>query len=911
MAASSCLPRLLHLLLFLSPALARDWLVDDVATPATARPWPAPPIADDTLHRLHDRFAAVELGNSLVSRIFSTSPNWATIDYRSYLDDADTGESMLRAVTPEARIDISCGGGHRERYDIGGLLVANPLQDPFLNRTALLNATSNASAFQYVSHRTQAPSKPYEWTPGNRHSSPDAAWPPAGVVLVASFEAPRSANVSSAVREARFQVDLHYQLYQGLPLLAKTLHVTRGNPRSQCRVVFTEVEVLAVNHPFSPVPMVAYAAQGLTHYYEAPPRLAQFDGSGKLRVEVTQQYSTAVRWVDETAPTTTTTTGGAGYGATATATTTTATATTTTTTTTTTRGPSGSHAARLTAALSSSFSSSLTGSNLGGPADIGATEPLLVVSHNGTRDEASPSTTTVLLLVLDDGPEQGAPMPLFPASQNVGGCTLGPCTLGDGAAALGAFNERQGLARRRMWTTVAPQGTENPVFMHLTDSSSAGLRAAVRQTSEAGFDMIIFSFGSGFDVESRDPEYVARIKADIAYANSMGIQVGGYDLIGWTRNPGGLNASWSCLDPATKKVTGNAFWGKGWSENLTNQVLWFAGETGLQMVETDGPYAGYACHSDDPVGDPGTVDAQFRNQARFFEALQSAGLYINAPDFYFAQGTSREGIGYNENTFSMPRRMQNVIARATIYDNTFVTPPTMAWSFVPLVDYHAGGSAAAFDPMSKHLADYANVLAANFGSGLSACWRGFRLWDDDASRALVLKWVGWFRKYRAILTLGDLIHIRRPDGQQVDGFVHVDRPRAAAAAAAAGGLRAVGVFFNPLDVATTTTVNVPLYYAGKRPGDTVVCSQEGDSREEPLRVVHDDDQDEEQQQKKRPLLLGAAAAGPLLAAGSPPPLLSSSSSSKVVLDARSRAKVTFEVQANSPTWITCSDYSAA
>jgi len=60
----------------------------------------------------------------------------------------------------------------------------------------------------------------------------------------------------------------------------------------------------------------------------------------------------------------------------------------------------------------------------------------------------------------------------------------------------------------------------------------------------------------------------------------------------------------------------------------------------------------------------------------------------------------------------------------------------MAWSFVPLVDYHAGGSAAAFDPMSQHLEDYANVLAQTFGSGLSACWRGFRLWDDDKSEVL-------------------------------------------------------------------------------------------------------------------------------------------------------------------------------
>ena len=62
----------------------------------------------------------------------------------------------------------------------------------------------------------------------------------------------------------------------------------------------------------------------------------------------------------------------------------------------------------------------------------------------------------------------------------------------------------------------------------------------------------------------------------------------------------------------------------------------------------------------------------------------------------------------------------------------------MAWSFVPLVDYHAGGSAAAFDPMSQHLEDYANVLAQTFGSGLSACWRGYQV-NKANFKALLIK----------------------------------------------------------------------------------------------------------------------------------------------------------------------------
>ena len=301
-------------------------------------------------------------------------------------------------------------------------------------------------------------------------------------------------------------------------------------------------------------------------------------------------------------------------------------------------------------------------------ADVGSAEPLLTVNFteyqaHSKGDQAGDVlpvvSAQVYELVLDDGPEQGASVAFYPGSQKRNGCTLGPCQHGDGSPENGAVNERNGLARRRMWRTLAPQSLESPVFLHLTDSSPAALHAAVDQCAEAGFEMIIYSFGSGFQLESRDATYVALVKANIDYAQSKGIEVGAYGLISWTRDPGSYNTSWSCVDPTTGKKTGNAFFGKGWSSYLTDQILWFANATGLSMVETDGPYAGYECVSADPVGDPGTVRAQAANQARMYERLRSAGIFINAPGFCFASGINKEGIGYIENTFSLPRPKQN------------------------------------------------------------------------------------------------------------------------------------------------------------------------------------------------------------------------------------------------------------
>ena len=79
----------------------KDWLVHKIDTPVTIQPW-AGPAADP-------KFQALELTNGLISRVFSTVPSWATLDFRTYLDSSTpgAGASILRAIKPEARVQIS------------------------------------------------------------------------------------------------------------------------------------------------------------------------------------------------------------------------------------------------------------------------------------------------------------------------------------------------------------------------------------------------------------------------------------------------------------------------------------------------------------------------------------------------------------------------------------------------------------------------------------------------------------------------------------------------------------------------------------------------------------------------------------------------------------------------------------
>jgi len=116
-----------------------------------------------------------------------------------------------------------------------------------------------------------------------------------------------------------------------------------------------------------------------------------------------------------------------------------------------------------------------------------------------------------------------------------------------------------------------------------------------------------------------------------------GIEVGGYDLIVWTR---GVQASW--MD----KGGDGACLASGWYDYLLDRVLNFVNYTGLSMVETDGPYPGYACSSTNHSHHAGSSDSvywQLELQSQFYKILREKEIYINQPDDYYYQGGNKAG----------------------------------------------------------------------------------------------------------------------------------------------------------------------------------------------------------------------------------------------------------------------------
>ena len=361
--------------------------------------------------------------------------------------------------------------------------------------------------------------------------------------------------------------------------------------------------------------------------------------------------------------------------------------------------------------------------------------------------------------------------------------------------------ERQGLARRKMFRTVAPWTQENPIFMHLRNSDSESIRRAVDQCAETGFEMIILTFGSGFDMESTDRKYWERIKADFDYAHSKGIRIGGYILFCSTASKGPQYDAKQDVYPPSLCL------GSEFVDGYFKRLFEFMEFVGQDVIETDGPYHGYPCEATNHKYHQGRDDSfrvQWEKMTEFFHGCRQRGIFVNAPDNYFHHGSNKTGMGYREENWSLPREYQVLIGRQNIYDGTWRKLSSMGWMMTPLVEYHGGGPAATLEPLKDHLDAYGAHLVQNFGSGVQSCYRGPRLYDADETRLLVKDTVTWYKKHRAILD-SDIVHVRRPDGRDVDCMLHVNP---------ALKEKGLAMVYNPLSKPAKRTLRLPLYYTG-------------------------------------------------------------------------------------------------
>lgn len=667
----------------------QDWMLKPVATKAA-------------VYRNSD--GDIVLDNGLLYRRFRLQPNLACIGFRNLV----TGEELLRAVSPEARVTLD-----GKTVDVGGLHGQS--ERAYLREEWVRNLKDDPNDLHYVSHTVQ-PLTPFltwrtrAWIP--------AAKPATGVVLTFTL----------TDKESTVRVKVAYALYDQLPLIAKwvTVENTGGKPFVVDQVVH---EVLAMHEEESAVVGSAEKmkkAQGI--YVES-----DFAFNNAMQYDMSDQTT---HWKTDSAYTS-------------------------------------------------------------------------QVNYNYTTP-----------CILEVHPEHGPGIPLAPGEiMN---------SVRTHELLMDSYDrQRRGLAKQKMYAAIAPWTRANPIFMHLVSHHDQEVKEAIDQCAEAGYEALILSFGSHCDMEDTSARNIARWKLLADYAHSRNILIGSYALLSSRR----ISDEDDVVDPRTGKPGGAFFgnapclgskWGQAWLE----KIKFFLGTTGFDMFENDGPYPGDVCASTTHPGHLGLKDSQWRQM----EAMKSLyhwcaeqGIYVNAPDWYFLDGTNKIALGYREVNFSLPRDHQMILNRQNIYDGTWDKSPSMGWGFVPLTKYQGGDSSAVLEPLKDHLPDYERLMMQYYGAGVQACYRGPRLYDAPETQALVRKVVFWYRNYRTILN-APVIHLRRPDGRDWDGIMHAD---------ATGKDKGMILLYNPTNAPITRTIDVPMHYTGIK--DKAIVS-ESDKKPVPLVV---------------------------------------------------------------------------
>ncbi|ASU35649.1 alpha-galactosidase [Mucilaginibacter xinganensis] len=674
-------------LLVTSTARAQELPVWNEAThPAARQDWLVNPITTKAGIYKSANGKDIVLYNGLVKRIFRTTPNLACTDYTNLT----TGRQLLRAVSEEARLTIN-----GKKYNIGGL--KGQLEKAYLLPEWVDNFTAGPQDFRYVSFEI-APIKPQlaykstNWTLGSRYGS--------GKTISFLFKA-------AAPELAGIEVKVTYEIYDGIPLIVKSLQVeNKGGTSIKLNQVVNEVlgmveEDSAVDGSFESMKK----PQGI--YFET-----NYAFNNAMRYPQSDQTS---HWKTD-----------------------------------------------------SSYTSQV---------------------HYSFKTP-----------VLFENYEEKAPGIILAPGENFKSIRTHELLMSS------YDREARGMAVRRMYSAVAPWTLENPIFMHLVSKTDTEVRTAIDQCAATGYEALILSFGSHLNIEDTTAANVKRWKEIAAYAHSRHIKIGCYSLF----SSRSINPETDVIDPKTNKPGGAYFgnapcFGSKWGLWYRDNIEHFFEVTSFDIFENDGPYPGDVCASTTHPGHKGADDSQWRQmeiQKGLYHWLKQHGVYINAPDWYFLDGSNKIALGYREVNFSLPRAQQKIINRQNIFDGTWDKSPSMGWGFVPLTQYQGGGAAATLEPLADHLKDYEQLMMQYYGAGIQACYRGPRLYDTEITKQLVIKTINWYKKHRKILN-SDIIHLRRADGRDWDGILHVNP------ALTTKGLM---MLYNPTKETITRTVKIPLYY---------------------------------------------------------------------------------------------------
>ena len=331
--------------------------------------------------------------------------------------------------------------------------------------------------------------------------------------------------------------------------------------------------------------------------------------------------------------------------------------------------------------------------------------------------------------------------------------------------------DRQGLARRKLLRTVAPQVQMDITPFYSVGGDSASIRSGADLASSLGFRGLHTSVNP-FDMS---PAHIATVKADVAYAHSKGLAVGFYVLL---QNPPGMSEADEIINPNTGKGEDIACFATEFHRNFRNGIVAFVQATGFDFLDTDGPFEQAPCGSTHHEYHAGLIDSQFAQwyeNVEWYRTLPSApnplslvgrGIMVSCPDPYeLAAGTWNQPIGFTDawGRVSEPWTWL-LLGRTYIHDGTYWKPPTNGGVNF---DLNRAGDMAT----PEELQFYDTGMATFIGAA-GRDFQGGVLYKNNASKAIITKWMAILNKYRAVLN-GDIVHVVKPSGRSWDAMMHV------------------------------------------------------------------------------------------------------------------------------------------
>ena len=169
------------------------------------------------------------LENGLARRVIRLTPNAATVT----LENLVSGEHLLRAVAPEARVNID-----GTDYPVGGL-TGQSIQN-YLKADWIKDLRPLPGSYQFSKWEEQPVSKRLEWKKHPEWLAKDHPWPPPGKHVVMYYDPP----VTEAMpRPDLPRIAVHYELYDGIPLFSKWITVTHNCDKPVRLRTFTSHEL--------------------------------------------------------------------------------------------------------------------------------------------------------------------------------------------------------------------------------------------------------------------------------------------------------------------------------------------------------------------------------------------------------------------------------------------------------------------------------------------------------------------------------------------------------------------------------------------------------------------------------------------------------------------------------------------